>query len=401
MADQLTTLYRQAYDLAYSLAKKAENVYRFERGLTNSNFLQGGYWEQGRDGLLSGERLSIALKQLEAAYQEKRGHDYEISNSFSLRRINPLALIELKETGRCEFALPEVLFDMYYPGHYMRRIKSVAMMVPCVVGPYTGMNCTLRLLEHTFRTSALAKDKNDYAENKEEHDDRFSTVNVPISSVALSSGQNDSGVFELNFKDERYLPFEGAGAVSKWRIELPEKFRQFDYDTISDVVLHLRYTALDGGNKLQQAASDTVQQYVKDVEELSREEGMFAFFDLKNDFPTEWLRAARPAEGATERLIPLGQINERLPYFTVAYDPKKVIASDVYLFSSADIDASSVSLLQGREEFTFSDSVPVGNMKGFAVKDPGCPLTEWTVMIADMETELNRMWMVVRYTMQQ
>ncbi|WPD23166.1 MAG: neuraminidase-like domain-containing protein [Candidatus Electrothrix scaldis] len=401
MAGQLTTLYRQAYDLAYSLAKKAENVYRFERGLTSSNFLQGGYWEQGRDGLLSGERLSIALKQLEAAYQEKRGHDYEISNSFSLRRINPLALIELKETGRCEFALPEVLFDMYYPGQYMRRIKSVAMTVPCVVGPYTSMNCTLRLLEHQFRTSALAKDKNDYAENKEEHDERFSTVNVPISSVALSSGQNDSGVFELNFKDERYLPFEGAGAVSKWRIELPEKFRQFDYNTISDVVLHLRYTALDGGNKLQQAASDAVQQYVRDVEELSREEGLFAFFDLKSDFSTEWNRAARPAEGATERLIPLGQLNERLPYFTVAYDPKKVVASEVHLFASDELNASSVSLLQKKEEFTFSDSVAVGKMKAFAIKDVDCPLTDWTVKIADMETELDRMWMIVRYTMRE
>ena len=203
--------------------------------------------EPGRDGLLAGERLSVALKQLEAAYQEKRGYDYEISRSFSLRRISPLALIELKETGRCEFVLPEVLFDMDYPGHYMRRIKSVAMTVPCVVGPYTSLNCTLRLLEHTFRTSAIAKNKSDYGEKIDETDDRFSTVNVPISSIALSSGQNDSGVFELNFKDERYLPFEGAGAVSKWRIELPEKFRQFDYSTISDVVLHLRYTAVDGG----------------------------------------------------------------------------------------------------------------------------------------------------------
>ena len=401
MAGQLTTLYRQAYEVAHGLAKKAETVYRFERGLSTSNFLQGGFWEPGRDGLLAGERLSVALKQLEAAYQEKRGYDYEISRSFSLRRISPLALIELKETGRCEFVLPEVLFDMDYPGHYMRRIKSVAMTVPCVVGPYTSLNCTLRLLEHTFRTSAIAKNKSDYGEKIDETDDRFSTVNVPISSIALSSGQNDSGVFELNFKDERYLPFEGAGAVSKWRIELPEKFRQFDYDTISDVVLHLRYTAVDGGDKLKQAAADFVQQYVRDVEERSREEGLFAFFDLKHDFASEWHRAARPAEGETERLIPLGQINERLPYFTAGYDLKKIQAADIYLFSSADLDASSLALLQKTEEFTFSESVPVGNMKAFAVKDVGCPLTEWTIKIADMETELDRMWMIVRYTMRE
>jgi Tc toxin complex TcA C-terminal TcB-binding domain len=65
------------------------------------------------------------LKQLEAAYQEKRGYDFEIVKNISLQQLNPLALISLRENGQCDFALPEVLFDMGYPGHYMRRIKSV------------------------------------------------------------------------------------------------------------------------------------------------------------------------------------------------------------------------------------------------------------------------------------
>ena len=43
----------------------------------------------------------------QAAYQEKRGHDYEITKHLSLRQTNPLALITLKETGKCEIALPE------------------------------------------------------------------------------------------------------------------------------------------------------------------------------------------------------------------------------------------------------------------------------------------------------
>ena len=35
--------------------------------------------------------------------------------------------------------------------------------------------------------------------------------------------------------DERFLPFEGAGVISKWRLELPGQYPQFDYSTISDV----------------------------------------------------------------------------------------------------------------------------------------------------------------------
>jgi hypothetical protein len=45
-------------------------------------------------------------------------------------------------------------------------------------------------------------------------------------AIATSSGQSDSGMFELNFRDERYLPFEYLGAASRWRIELsPEEQR--------------------------------------------------------------------------------------------------------------------------------------------------------------------------------
>ena len=91
MEGSVRTLYYQAYTLAYDLAKRAEKVFRFERGLTTSNFIQFGYWEAAYDGLLAGERMYIGLKQLEAAYQEKRGYDYEISKHLSLRQVNPLA----------------------------------------------------------------------------------------------------------------------------------------------------------------------------------------------------------------------------------------------------------------------------------------------------------------------
>lgn len=398
MEGQVRTLYYQAYTLAYELAKKAERAYQFERGLKTSNFIQFGYWDAGHDGLFAGERLYGALKRLEVAYQEERGYDFEISRSYSLRQIDPLALIELRETGRCEFTLPEVLFDMDYPGHYMRRIKSVALTVPCVVGPYTSLNCTLRLLEHKFRTSSVAKGKNDYAEKLEETDDRFHTVNVPISAIALSSGQNDSGVFELNFRDERYLPFEGAGAInSKWRIELPGEFRQFDYDTISDVVMHLRYTAVDGGDKLKQVAADVVQQYVKDAEDLSRREGLFAFFDLKQDFSNEWYKAAQPPAEATERLLSLGDLYERLPVFTKGHAPDKILATAIYLFSASPPPASPITLVRADEEFDFADGIEVGTMKSFKNEEISCQMKGWQLRIQDVKTELTKLWLVVKY----
>jgi len=136
MEGEVQTLYHQAYTLAYDLAKKAEKAFRFERGLTTAdatpNFIQYGYWDPAYDGLLAGERLYIGLKQLEAAYQEKRGYDFEIVKNISLQQLNPLALITLRETGQCEFAVPEVLFDMGFAGQYMRRIKTVALTLPAL-----------------------------------------------------------------------------------------------------------------------------------------------------------------------------------------------------------------------------------------------------------------------------
>ena len=402
MESQARGLYYQAYTLAYDLAKRAEKVFRFERGLTTSDFIQFGYWDPAYDGLLTGERLYMGLKQLEAAYQEKRGYDFEIIKNISLQQINPLELIQLRETGTCEFALPEVLFDMGFPGQYMRRIKSVALTFACHVGPPTSLNCVLRLVEHKFRTSAIVNGTGDYAEHMDETDERFSTVNVPITSIAVSTGQNDSGMFELSFKDERYIPFEGAGVISKWRISLPEKFREFDYASITDVVMHVRYTALDGGDKLKGAATASVQTYVKNVEDLGREDGLFALFDLRHDFPNEWYKASNPPAGATERVIALDGLLDRLPIFTKGTLPAKILASDVYVYTPSTL-SGKLKLVQAAVDFPFGDSLGIDNqadgtkMNAFVAKGVDCPLTTWQIKIADINTPVDQLWLVIRY----
>jgi hypothetical protein len=44
--------------------------------------------------------------------------------------------------------------------------------------------------------------------------------------------QNDDGLFELSFRDERYLPFEGAGAICQLHLQMPAGVAAFDYSTI-------------------------------------------------------------------------------------------------------------------------------------------------------------------------
>ena len=189
----------------------------------------------------------------------------ELSKHVSLALIDPLMLLKLRETGRCFVKLPEEFFDLEFPGHYFRRIKAVSITLPCVAGPFTSISCTLRLAKNSIRVTT--DPGNGYARSVDDQglpadDERFVSSNTRVEAIATSSAQHNSDVFELTFSDERYPPFEGAGVISEWLIELlsdvnPDSGRsdrQFDYSSISDVVLHINYTAREGGSDFKNSA---------------------------------------------------------------------------------------------------------------------------------------------------
>ena len=115
MVGQISGVYFQSYQLAYDLAKRAERCFRFELGLQDSSFIQFGYWDSLKKGLLAGEKLQYDLHRLETAYLEQNSREFELTKHVSLALLDPLALVQLRETGRCFFRLPEEIFDLDYP----------------------------------------------------------------------------------------------------------------------------------------------------------------------------------------------------------------------------------------------------------------------------------------------
>ena len=101
---------------------------------------------------MAGERLSAALRHMEKAYLDEYVREYELTKHISLRLHFPIEFLRLRTTGHCEIEIPEWMFDLDFPGHYMRRIKSVALTIPCVTGPFTGVHCRLTLLRSVTRT---------------------------------------------------------------------------------------------------------------------------------------------------------------------------------------------------------------------------------------------------------
>jgi hypothetical protein len=79
------------------------------------------------------------------AYLTENNRDMELTKNISLKALDPVQLDMLRYTGRCSFKLPDILFDLDHPGHYYRRIKSLSISIPSIVGPYSGVNCTLTL----------------------------------------------------------------------------------------------------------------------------------------------------------------------------------------------------------------------------------------------------------------
>lgn len=327
MIDKLNDAHKQGYQLAYDMARRAEKAYRFELGMQQSNFIQYGYYNDAYLGITAGEQLGLALNQMEAAYLENNIREFELTKYISLKQVNPLALLQLIETGTCSFDLKEGLFDMDYPGHYFRRIKAVGITIPCVVGPYTIVNSTLRLAGNSIRINTDTT--NGYPHNTSGGvpvaDARFVENSTPFVAIATSSAQNDSGVFELNFRDERYLPFEGAGAISTWQLELNGKFSnngevkdfsQFDYGTITDVVIHIHYTAREPDENDRQtfkqaAVGSLAPQPVNQI------------FSLRHDFPSQWqvfLNQPDPNTGNQTCEVPI--LADRAPYFLAKSNPK-------------------------------------------------------------------------------
>lgn len=289
MQGELSKLYYEYYKFAFDIARKAEQTMKHELmrpELDELSFIKFNYWDSGRKGLLSGEALHLDLKRMEMAYHDHNKREYELTKHISLRQLDPVALLALKTSGACEVTLPEWLYDLDAPGHYMRRIKNVSLSIPAVTGPYTSVNCTLSLLKNILRRSPQLRDGDEYQRVTDEEDARFVDYYGTIQSIVTSNAQNDSGMFETNLRDERFLPFEGAGAESTWNLELPAEFRQFDYDTISDVILHVRYTAREGGGLLAQKATEHLRELVEEA----NTSGLVQLFSLQHDFPSEWHR---------------------------------------------------------------------------------------------------------------
>ena len=148
--------------------------------------------------------------------------------------------------------------------------------------------------------------------------------------IVTSTANSDGGLFEANLRDERFLPFEGAGAIGTWTIGLPQQQNAFDLHTVTDVILHLRYTAIPPSGAAHAVAA------------LDR----YCLLDLRREFPDAWHRWKTSSAANAKLLVDLHR--DRLP-FTAGSSPT-VLSYDVFVRASNIAASANVVARLGTEE---------------------------------------------------
>ena len=201
----------------------------------------------------------------------------------------------------------------------MRRNRQVSLSIPCVAGPNTTVSCKLSLVSNRYRKNTaqrqgVATSKDKY-EEQPGSDERFVYNVGTIQSISTSSSVSDSGMFDFSSGDDRYRPFEGTGTIGTWQIEMPARFPQFDYGTINDVILHLRYTARDGGSTFKVLVEDALGELLNEMVLAASRTGLFQAFNLRRDLSNEWHRL-KQANAA-----PMTLQLDNLPFFVRKHTP--------------------------------------------------------------------------------
>lgn len=245
LSGQFSRLYYQAYDVTMSLCMAAQACWQYEIGDYSTSFIQPDAWKDDYKGLSAGETLKLNLLKMDAAYLSRYERRLEIVKTVSVRQLPASTeeaptlnlpwdevLLRLNDEGIAEFEITQAMLEADYPGLTQRRIKRISVSLPVVVGPYQDIRATLTQTYNAVEIGATLKE------------------NMRASQqIAVSTGVDDDGLFVFNFDDERYLPFEGTGVISRWTLEFPNPDSQRDMiDSITDIIVHIRYTAINGSS---------------------------------------------------------------------------------------------------------------------------------------------------------
>jgi len=276
MISQLTSIYSMAYDAVFALCLDAEAAYQRDTGDFASEFVSSAAWSDKWKGMLAGESFQRDLLMIDSAYLRKNERRILVERDISLAGLkggDDVTALRHGLSGRgFVFSLPSLLFDQDYPGHYLRQIQHVS--VTLVLNGVEAVDSTchvpalLTQISSTILTEADTKAlERLYKPETGTHEALRTSVRanqqtaVSTRTADALTAEGESVLASLLFDDCQLLPFEGTGAISTWRLELPgiktgwETVLGKGASRLTDVIFRVKYTARDGGAAFAAAAS--------------------------------------------------------------------------------------------------------------------------------------------------
>ncbi|HHZ8352994.1 TPA: neuraminidase-like domain-containing protein [Morganella morganii] len=248
---RLAAIYYRFYDLTATRCMMAEEAYKWLTGET-TRYIKPGAWQSSNAGLMAGESLLLNLAEMEQAWLKWDRRALEVTRTVSLAEVyngydTPVNLAEkiadlLKSSGsgqdaaktglsmttdkrlHAAFNLKALKIAEDYPADLgkTRRIKQISVTLPALVGPYQDVRAVLSYGGGTKLPDGC-------------------------KAIAVSHGMNDSGQFQLDFNDGRWLPFEGIKVDDDNSLFLSFPGATGDKQkalllSLSDIIVHIRYT---------------------------------------------------------------------------------------------------------------------------------------------------------------
>lgn len=332
IANRVSTLYFQAYKLALDAALSAQSAYRFELN-RDDNFINFNYWDNLKQGLLAGEGLDSSLNQMERAFVQNNTRRLEVKKAVSLAAISPDQLFRLKTTGECNIIFSEELFDFDFPGHYCRQTKSIEVRLDTGETAPSEIHATLTQIKNDLVLKPSPEAVAFLINGGEDPPLTIRRNWQAQQQIAFFSNDYASGMLEsvIFYTDERYLPFEGTGAVSEWIFTLPQDTNNFDLSTITDLVITIGFSALNGG-----------KQFHNDVRDLLSGHKLngSSYINIKEEFSDDWEAFMTDHEDPNQQILTI-QIDD----FILPPNVKSTLLNMVYfqldILSGVELPATS------------------------------------------------------------
>ncbi|MFV3284569.1 hypothetical protein ACNFCI_11010, partial [Pseudomonas sp. NY15356] len=273
LRSRLATIFYTYYDLTASRCMMAQKALQWEMG-DNTRYLRTGTWNGAWAGLLCGEGLMLALGQMENAWVKWQKRELEVTRTVSLAQLFegrftsgktqgdnpktlnealkrliedsgvsfgvdkfPLSKLEMATTG--DLAVHFGLSELGLAGDFnrkVRRVRSIAVSLPALLGPYQNVRARLRTdaqgLPHGCEETVIShgmQDKGLFSPDGGDSHPRWGAQWLPFEGLHIA---------EVNADEKQ----PGAKTVMTLSFADAKGDQQALLESLSDIIVHVQFT---------------------------------------------------------------------------------------------------------------------------------------------------------------